>query len=53
MEQINIDEITMCSLSEFADRYANARFYYVKNGERKQISRQDAYVYLCQKNGAL
>jgi hypothetical protein len=49
VDNINIDSIDFCSIIEFADKYDGVDFYYMKNGERKFISSQDAYLYLCSK----
>ena len=49
VDNINIDAIDFCSIIEFADKYDGCDFYYIKNGERKFISSQDAYLYLCMK----
>ena len=52
---VDIDQVDFCSLPEFADKYGDdVQFYYMKNGERKFISFQDAYfLYLCPKYGAM
>ena len=57
MNEINIialsNQLDYCpSLPEFADIYADARFYYVKNGERFYISAQDAFLFLCNEKDA-
>lgn len=52
MREIDIDAVEFCGLIEFAEKYEGCQFYYVKDGERKYISSQDAYeFYLCPKYG--
>ena len=55
-KEVNIDEIEFMSIVEFAEKYDDNEFdfYYIKNGEKRFVSGQDAYAFfICPKYGQI